>query len=113
MEWKTKDWPTGLTRKQLDLLMLVWPGPVGQGLTVAEAARGLNITVRAAQYRLKHFKQRFPEAWEKYESARELLRQDRLKIHDLVVKRGHDCSLEGLEEVCGNDVIAEEIVERF
>lgn len=80
-----------ITEKQIEILKLIYPGPVGGGMKVVDAAKKLGISKRAAFYRLISIKKNFPEFWEQYLMARRVMRRQRtgLKnatINDEVVK---------------------------
>lgn len=62
--------PSWMTQGQVDLLMLILPGPLGEGMKIKEAAQTLGVSEDAARMKLKRFKLRFPEAWDRIESMR-------------------------------------------
>ena len=68
------------TRKQMEVLVRIAPGPLGQGMKIKEAAKDLNISISAFNNRLQRFKARYPEAWENFVSLREISRQDRYRL---------------------------------
>lgn len=53
----------GVTKKQIEILQLIYPTPIGAGLTILEAAQLLGIHRNSAQSRLNNFKKRFPNEW--------------------------------------------------
>lgn len=57
--------PVWMTDRQLELLMLIVPGPLGFGMSVTTAAKKIGISKRAGFLRLQKFKMRFPSAWKK------------------------------------------------
>jgi hypothetical protein len=61
------------TKKQHELLMLIYPGPVGKGLTMREACKQLGICESSGYSRMRHFKLRFPEAWKRFKAVREIM----------------------------------------
>ena len=73
--------PKWFTKKQLELLTLIWPGPTGQGLSIADACILLGISESAGQARLNNFKTRFPDAWQRFEDVRELSRKHRIQLY--------------------------------
>lgn len=72
--------PTWFTKKQADLLFLIYPGPIGKGLFIVDAAELLGITQQAAYARLKRFKTRFPKAWEQVKIALKINQKHRLQL---------------------------------
>lgn len=60
--------PKGMTKKQLNTLLLIMPGPIGQGMKKHEAAKHLNICIRSVYYRLSRFKKKFPEQYQNFQS---------------------------------------------
>ncbi len=53
--------------------MLIFPGPAGKGLTMREACEQLSISQSSGYSRTRHFKLRFPEAWERFQAVREIM----------------------------------------
>jgi len=79
-----------ISEKQLDLLKLVFPGPIGQGMEISKAAKQLGISERAAFYRLKTVRKNFPDFWDKYQTALKVMQRQRLglkncKISSLII----------------------------
>lgn len=72
--------PRFFTKKQHELLCLIYPAPVGQGMLIADACELLGITRQAATSRLAKFRARFPEAWEQYETARRISQRHRMEL---------------------------------
>ncbi len=68
------------TEKQGELLSLIYPGPIGMGMTITEVAKLLSISRQSAHARLKYFKIRFPEAWQQFFAAREISRKNRIQL---------------------------------
>lgn len=58
--------PKGFSLKQLELLTLVFPAPLGYGLRIKDAATVLRVTPQAARAMLARIKKRFPEIAERY-----------------------------------------------
>jgi len=69
-----------INEKYTELLILIAPGPYGQGLTIKEAAKKLGISYQAAKQRLTRFKKKYPNAYKKFKDLQKLMRQDRLKL---------------------------------
>jgi len=69
-----------INKSYTELLILIAPGPLGQGLTIKEAAKQLNIPYRTAQNRLASFNRKYPNAYKKFKDLQRLMRQDRLKL---------------------------------
>jgi len=69
-----------VSKQEIALLIRVCPGPIGQGLTLKEAAKGLDIPYRTAKLRLAGFKTKFPDAWKKFKNLRNLAKDDRYKL---------------------------------
>lgn len=63
-----------------ELLILIAPGPLGQGLTIKKAAKILNISYRAAQDRLARFKKKYPDAWTNFEKLKREATDRRYKL---------------------------------
>jgi len=77
------------TKKQEELLMLVYPEPVGFGLSVENACIVLRISEAAAHARLKRFKERFPDAWDQLWIAKKRVAEHHTQIRG-GAKRGYD-----------------------
>ncbi len=73
--------PKSFTKKQSELLQLVFPGPVGQGMTIIDACVKLGISEAAGHARLKCFKDRYPEAYERFDLTRKMRSKHRISIH--------------------------------
>lgn len=58
----------GASIKQVEAVMLIIPGPEGEGLTYEEASRELGISKASFIERIKRFKARCPGAWDEIES---------------------------------------------
>jgi len=69
-----------INNKYTELLILIAPGPLGQGFTLKEAANKLNIPYRTAKYRLTRFKNKYPDAWEKFDKLRKEAQDRRYKL---------------------------------
>jgi hypothetical protein len=68
------------TKKQMEVLVRISPGPLGRGMKVKEAAKDLGISISTLKSRLQRFKAKYPEAWENFISLREISRQDRYRL---------------------------------
>ena len=81
----------GLSEKQVEALILIVPGPIGQGLTQKEAAKILGLNERDFRSRLTRFKIRFPDAWENFESMRNVSRRQEESLRNPIsLSRGID-----------------------
>lgn len=71
MKVNEKDYvvPKFFNRGQLQLLTLIWPGPLGYGLRINAAAKLLGISPKAAYGKIETIKKRFPEIIENYKIA--------------------------------------------
>lgn len=69
-----------IKQKYTDILLRITPGPRGQGLTIAEAAKDLNLSINTIKTRLKQFKKKYPDYWNNFKKLRDIARQDRLKL---------------------------------
>ena len=69
------------TKKQQEILNLIWPGPTGRGLSIRDACKEIGISECSGYARLKTFKVRFPESWDSFEAARELSRKHRIQLY--------------------------------
>jgi len=67
--------PPWFTKKQAELIFLIYSAPIGKGLSIVDSAELLGITKQAAYARLKRFKIRFPKAWKQIEIARKINRR--------------------------------------
>jgi len=54
-----------VTQKQLEVLLLFAPPPLGEGLKQVEIAQELGISVKAVEKRLNTFKKDFPTAYDR------------------------------------------------
>lgn len=73
-----------LTQKQIDLLCLLFPAPVGEGLTRVEAAERLGITISSIQKRLKNIRSKNPQIAKKLDEWEERAKKSRLDIENAV-----------------------------
>lgn len=99
--------PVWMTQGQMDLLMLIVPGPLGRGMKVVNAAKILGVSEGAARMKLKRFKHRFPEAWDRIEGIR-----NTMKTHGRTSRQGKvggvksfDCLVADSGEAALNDMI--------
>lgn len=104
--------PSWMTQGQLDLLMLIVPGPLGSGMKVVDAAKKLGITHEAATQRLGRFAKRFPVAWERVEAMRNTMQRQGLTTHKRPRGKGMQ-SFEELQENFGRSVVDLMIVCKF
>ena len=58
----------GASAKQVEAVMLIVPGPEGEGLTYEKASKELGINESAFIKRIDGFKNRCPEAWDEIQS---------------------------------------------
>lgn len=80
-----------LSKKQMQALVLITPGPVGQGLTYEKAAKELGINESTLIKRINRFKNRFPDAWRNFESIRNVSRRQENNLRNLKsLNRGID-----------------------
>jgi len=68
------------TKKQIELLLRIAPGPLGCGMKMGAAAENLGISEPAAHGRLKAFKKNFPDAWLRFLNLRKVSRRQRLEL---------------------------------
>ena len=64
--------PKHFTKKQSELLCLIYPGPVGQGISITNACVLLGISRQSGFARLKNIKNRFPVAWKQFVVAKKI-----------------------------------------
>jgi len=69
-----------INNKYTELLILIAPGPLGQGFTLKEAANKLNIPYRTVQDRLVSFKKKYPDAWANFDKLRKEAKDRRYKL---------------------------------
>lgn len=69
-----------IKQKGINILVKTALWPFGQGLTIIEAAKDLNIGYKAAKYRLKRFKELYPDAWDEFERLRDFARKDKDRL---------------------------------
>jgi DNA-binding CsgD family transcriptional regulator len=55
--------PTWLKPRELDVLMCIVPGPLGLGMSYAQAAKLLNISKKTVTRTTQRLRMRFPSAW--------------------------------------------------
>jgi len=70
------------TKKQIEVLLLITPGPLGEGLKIKEVAEKLGISEIAVKKRLERFKRNHPDAWERFEGIRNVSRRERDNLHN-------------------------------
>ena len=58
------------TDKELDVLKLLAPGPIGLGMSLGDAAKELKIDYKALVSRLRYFKENNPDAWSSCRNGR-------------------------------------------
>lgn len=75
--------PKYFTKKQSELLQLVYPGPIGEALTVREASKRLGIAESSAFERLKRVKDRFPDAYQQYQAAKRIASENREQLRKI------------------------------
>jgi hypothetical protein len=74
--------PKFFTKKQSELLSLIYPAPVGAGLSVAGAAKFLEISEQAAWSRIKNVKKRHPEAWKQVKRAMKINQRHKEQLRE-------------------------------
>jgi len=74
-----------ISKKQTELLKLIYPGPLGLGMKIVDIAKKLKISREAVYKQLKSIKKKFPEFWEQYLTARKIMRRDRINLKHLRV----------------------------
>jgi hypothetical protein len=104
--------PVWMTRGQLDLLLLITPGPLGKGMTITAACKVLGITNNAGFKKLRTFKDRFPKAWGRILVMRRTMKRHRDKMREDAGDKGV-FSLEALIEQFGQDVVETMIKHKF
>lgn len=61
------------TKKQLDVLLYLMPGPIGAGLTYRQTMAVLNISHTSLFDRLRNFKRWHPVAYQNFKDIRRLM----------------------------------------
>ena len=74
-----------VTKQQIKILFLLYPGSLGLGMKVVDVAKKLKISREAVYKQLKSIKKKFPEFWEQYLTARKIMRRDRINLKHLRV----------------------------
>ena len=69
----------------MELLKLIYPGPIGKGMKIKDAAKKLKISRRAATYRLFNIKKKFPKFWEQYLAACRVMRRERISLTKIII----------------------------
>ncbi len=69
-----------LTKRQIEVLILISPYPMGCGLTYNEAAEQLNITSKAIEQLIRTIKNKNPEAYKALKTARRRAAETRLQL---------------------------------
>ena len=77
-------YPQKYFQQQLDVLLLMCPGPIGLGMTEKMAGAILGITDRGVRYRLASFKKRFPSAYAEFQSMRRSMFRQGHNLMELV-----------------------------
>jgi len=57
-----------INKEVLELVELLTPGPLGEGLSYKQAAKVLGISTRTVKRRMAFFKTTYPEAFGRFES---------------------------------------------
>lgn len=70
------------TKKQLEALIRIYPGPIGQGMKQKEAAKDLGISLSAFKYRLRSFKRNFPNGYKRFMDLIKLSRKQRINLRE-------------------------------
>ena len=68
---------TKIKQIYLDVLIRIFPGPLGRGMSYKEVAKDLNISKQAVKYRLKQFKNKYPVAWDRFKNIRKISQKQR------------------------------------
>jgi len=63
-----------------EVFQLIWPYPIGQGLTIKEAANQLELDCSTIHRRINTFKDKYPEGYERFISARKLVSNARKSL---------------------------------
>jgi len=71
-----------VTKKQIEILLLIAAKPLGEGLKIREAAKKLGISIDSVKDRLKRFKKNHPDAWKKFKEIRNVSRRERDNLHN-------------------------------
>lgn len=108
-----KNMPMWMTFGQLDLLMLITPGPIGAGMSIIDAAKKLDISYDAANRKLQTFKKRFPRAWGVIAGVRSICSRHRRALIEYSSKNIGPLSFDRLVKKCGNDVVYDMIKDKF
>lgn len=77
------------TKKQAELIALLYPEPLGRGISVQDACIVLRISEAAAHARLKRFKDRFPDAWDQLWIAKKRMSEHHRQLKG-GAKEGYD-----------------------
>ena len=70
----------GLTKRQMEVLILISPHPMGEGLTYKQAAEQLNVSSKAIQQIIRTIKARCPDAYKALKTARRRAAETRLQL---------------------------------
>lgn len=76
------EFPKGVTRRQIDLLIKITPGPVREGKTITEVAQELGISRQAAHERIRNFKKKFPEFYDNWHSLIRIQKKHRKSLRN-------------------------------
>lgn len=66
-----------ISKKQIEVLLLTTPGPLGLGLTQQQAGNVLGINRDAVAQRLGRFKKKYPNGWNNVVSIRNTVNRQR------------------------------------
>jgi FixJ family two-component response regulator len=72
--------PHWITKRQMDVLMRIVPGPLGQGMTNQQAADDLGIGLRTVERVCTELRNKFPKAWAKVQVMRRAMQRDRKNL---------------------------------
>lgn len=74
------EFPKGMTKKQIELLVLILPAPRFKGLKIKDAAKELGIQAGTAYKRLGAFKKKFPDLHKKLFAGKKIVTKHRLQL---------------------------------
>jgi len=90
----------------IDTLMCLTPGPLGKGMTQRQAAKHLDVSTKAIEGTIRRFRERFPDAYERYESIRRAAARHRSALSSPL-------SFDSMAHRLGEDILETKIKEQL
>lgn len=95
-----------ISSELIRILLKITPGPIGESLSLKQAARDLNIGYDAARYKLKQFEKKYPKAWDNFLKLKKLAKQDKYELRWKRVEK-QQIFLKTFTDLAGDNEVSE------